>query len=304
MFENVIGHDLIKKHLKKALNENHLSQTLLFEGPDGIGKKLIAMQLANHLLKRSHSADMHFLEPEGGSGLHRIETLRQMMDFDHTAPFEGVAKVFILDEAHRMQPAAANALLKTLEEPSEDSTFILITSKIQEILPTILSRCSILHFQPLKAVEVERLLQNRGLPSSFAKFSHGSIKKAIELAEHPEINEQQQILFSLLQKGPIYPELHQELLRLEKLVEAKKEEDPVGYFERIDHLLALFLMWHRDLHAKEIGIDGQLLFFPDEKPKEPVCLQQVQKQVQKARLALSRNMKLSHCLYQLCAQSA
>ena len=80
-----------------------------------------------------------------------------------------------------MQPASANALLKTLEEPTLDTTFILLTNHPQEILPTILSRCVVLSFQPLTQGAIEKLLLEKGLQAHFAKWAHGSaLKKAVE----------------------------------------------------------------------------------------------------------------------------
>jgi DNA polymerase III delta prime subunit len=122
-------------YLKKALAENQLPNTLLFVGatPSDID------ELAHHLLRGTKS-DLHHLQPEGKSGQHTIETIRAAIDASHSAPFEAPTKLFLLSSAERMQPAAANALLKTLEE----STFywILLTDKPSEILPTILSRCT------------------------------------------------------------------------------------------------------------------------------------------------------------------
>src|SRR5690606_7547809 len=125
----------------------------------------------------------------------------------------------------RMQPASANALLKTLEEPTPDTTFILLSSNIQEMLPTILSRCTVLYFQPLPEEDIVQLLAKKNLPAHFAKLSHGSAGRAFELAERPELEEQRKILFSLLANKPSYPASALQLEKIEAFI--KEEEDPI-----------------------------------------------------------------------------
>jgi DNA polymerase-3 subunit delta' len=295
MFSHVLGNEPIKAYLEKAVAENRLPQTLLFAGPDGIGKSLFAKALAAHLLNDDASPDLHLLAPEGKSGLYAIDTLREMIDKEHAAPFQAPGKVFILQDAERMQPASANALLKTLEEPRPDTTFILLSSAPNEMLPTILSRCSLLRFQPLAQTVIQSLLAAKGLPPHFAQLAHGSAAIACELAEHPELQEQRRILFSLLAQNPSYPERALQLAKLEELVEEGKEEDPVRVSRRVGYLFASILMWHRDQHAREHG-NPDLLFFPEEPSAAPVPIPDVEEKIEKARQAYQRNMKLSVCL--------
>lgn len=294
MFEHIFGNASLKAYLQKAIEENRLPQTLLFSGPSGIGKSLFAHAVATSLLKSKNSPDLHLLKPEGKSGLYAIDTLREMIDKEHAAPFEAPGKVFILEDVERMQPAAANALLKTLEEPTPDTTFLLLCSSLQEILPTILSRCTILHFQPLPEEAIVQLLSAKNHPTHFAKCAHGSAGRAFELAEHPELEEQRKILFRLLSDNPSYPELALQLDKIEGLV--KEEEDPVLTNRRAEHLFSYILMWHRDQHVRHTGSNSNTLFFPEEPQREPVSLKKVEKAIEKGRLAFNRNMKLAHCL--------
>lgn len=296
MFELILGNEPLKAYLKKAIQDNCLPQTLLFEGADGIGKQLFAKALAFNFLKSPKSPDLHLYEPEGKSGLYAIDTLREMIDKSHAAPFEAPGKVFILQDAERMQPAAANALLKTLEEPSADTTFILLSSNATEILPTILSRCAVLHFQPLTEEQIATLLHAKGHPTRFSKLAQGSAGRAFELAEQPELEEHRKILFALLSKRPSYPELSLQLTKLAELVEKGSEEDPVGFSRRVEYLFASILMWHRDQHLRKLEGREDLLFFPDEPKREPIPLPQLEKTIGQARLGIQRNMKLSLCL--------
>lgn len=297
MFELLLGNEPIKAYLQKALQENRLPQTLLFAGLDGVGKSLFAKEVAAHLLDSAKSPDLHILTPEGKSGLYAIDTLREMMEKEHAAPFQAPGKVFILEDAERMQPASSNALLKTLEEPSSDTTFILLSNSPQEMLPTILSRCVVLYFQPLTEGQVESILesrlQNKSYPIHLAKLAHGSAGRALELAEHPELEEQRKILFQILLQKPSYPE---RMFLLEKL-DSETEEDPIKANRRIEYLFSMILMWHRDQAVRQLG--GHSLFFPSEPQGESVSLQKVEKAIEKARLAYQRNMKLSQCLLSL-----
>lgn len=293
MFENILGNEFAKAYLQKAVGEGRLPQTLLFAGPDGVGKSLFAKELAMHLLNRDASTDLHILAPEGKSGLYAIETLREMIDKEHAAPFGDSGKVFILEDVDRMQPVAANALLKTLEEPRPDTTFILLTNAQQEMLETILSRCIILNFHPLSEQEIATLLEGKGNSTRFAKLAHGSAGRAFEMANHPELEEQRKILFDILARKPSYPELSFQLEKLEALAEADKEEDPVRANRRVEHLFAYILMWHRDQQLRQIAGPQDLLFFPEEPDLEAVDLKRIEKAIEQARLAYQRNMKLS-----------
>ncbi|MBX7065948.1 MAG: AAA family ATPase [Parachlamydiales bacterium] len=300
MFSGILGNEPIKAYLQKAIVENRLAQTLLFAGPDGIGKSLFAKAVAAALLGKNGSPDLHVYGPEGKSGLYAIDTIRELIAEDHEASFEGQGKVFLLEDAERMQPASANALLKTLEEPNPETTFILLTSNEKEILPTILSRCTVLHFQPLTEEMIASLLHEKGHPKRLAKLAHGSAGRAFELAEHEGVEEQRKLLFELMAKRPSYPEL---ALHLSKFDE-KEEEDPVKAARRVEHLFASVLMWHRDQHLRQIGAREELLFFPDEPKMDPVSLPQIEKAIDQARMAVQRNMKLSVCLTKLLTKLA
>lgn len=308
MFDHLAGNEPIKSYLTKAFQEKRLAQTLLFAGPEGVGKSLFAKELAVHLLEsnpekisRGNHPDFHVLRPEGKSGLYAIETLREMIDQEHSAPFEAPAKIFILEEAHRMQPAAANALLKTLEEPAPDTTFILLSSAIQEILPTILSRCTILHFQPLSEMAIASLLEAKGHPRHFAKLSSGSAGMAFELAQNPKIEEQRKILFQILASSPKYPELWRSLEQLEAWIEEVKEENPIAAAKMTEYLFSLILIWLRDQHLKKMDPSSPLLFFSEEPAVSfPLpSLAEVEKSLQEALFAYQRNIKLSVCLMKL-----
>jgi len=295
MFESILGNEPIKNYLRKAVAEERLPHAFLFAGPDGVGKSLFAKDLAIELLgskariETENHPDLHILRPEGKSGLHAIETLRRLIEDVHASPFEARSKVFVIHDAHRMQPAAANALLKTLEEPTPDTVLVLLTSAPQEILPTIASRCTFLRFQLLSEKEVASLLEAKGLPESLAKSAHGSAGRAFDLAAKAPVEKS---LFRLLSERKSYPQIALAIEQIEKEIE---DEDSVKHASSVEHIFAVVLMWHRDQAARALGAP---LFFADAPlPDHPLpSLSEVERIVDEARLAVSRNMRLSVCI--------
>ncbi len=193
---------MFEEYLKKALLEEKLPNTLLFSGPKELGKKT-ALWLASELLqvpldRIEVHPDFHLMTPEGAGALHSIESVRKAIDTSQFNPFSAPAKIFLIEFADQMQPAAANALLKTLEEPILDSYWILLSEKAQEMLPTLLSRCTKL-----------------------------SIRETGESPLSPECQEAKTLLLSLLEKRPSYPTL---FLSLEKIGLLMEEKDPAPLF--------------------------------------------------------------------------
>ncbi len=137
MFSHLIGNEAAKRHLEQMLAHQTLPSVLLFHGPEGVGKSLFARTLAERLVKKS-GADLHIYIPET---LHTIESMRKLIQEAAMPPFESEHKVFIIEEAEKMQAPAANALLKTLEEPLADTFIFLVASELEQLLPTIVSRC-------------------------------------------------------------------------------------------------------------------------------------------------------------------
>jgi DNA polymerase III subunit delta' len=175
ILDQVVGHTNLVANLKRALKKRpHPGQGLLFAGPSGIGKKLIALGWAQGLLcekdpapcgkcssclrvaKRQHP-DLLVTGPGDGATI-KVETIRDIQKFISLKSFEGRAKVVIIDEAQTMGAQGANALLKTLEEPPEGSYFILVTSNRASILPTIQSRCQKILFGSLSQDELKKIL--------------------------------------------------------------------------------------------------------------------------------------------------
>ncbi|MEW6609833.1 MAG: DNA polymerase III subunit [bacterium] len=203
-WKDILGQQQAINILKKVIEQNRLASAYLFLGPDGVGKIKTAKQLAkicncqdikegdsceicNSCYKINHDihpdvkvikpAAMHFLLPQ-------IQDLQKDV---FVSPFEGRKKVYLLDEVDKMTPEAANAFLKTLEEPSPTTLFILITSRPQTILPTILSRCQPVRFNLIpEDIQSQIFLRWQVEPSKISlltQLSGGSIGKAKEYLE-------------------------------------------------------------------------------------------------------------------------
>ncbi|MBA3957082.1 MAG: AAA family ATPase [Parachlamydiaceae bacterium] len=225
-FSHIIGNDPIKKYLERMVHKQTVAQSLLFAGPDGIGKSLFAKELARLLLcvndkegKHAHKCavgmhpDLHIYQPEGKLGMHSMESMLQLCEDVYLPPFEGERKVFIIHDADRMLTPSANALLKTFEEPASHSVIILLSSSPQALLPTIRSRCCKIYFQALFEEEMVPFVATKWNKSSeeasqIVQRTKGSMGRVQQYLEQGENALQGQML-SLLSKGRLstYQEL-------------------------------------------------------------------------------------------------
>ena len=161
MFERILGNEKIKNSLIKSVNMGKYSHSYLFLGVPGIGKKMIAREFAKMILcedetpycnkcksciefDSGNNPDYEEIIPDGNN--IKIEQIRQMQRKIIESPIISSKKVYVLDDADTLTREAQNCLLKTLEEPPEFATIILIGSNESSFLSTIKSRCTILKF--------------------------------------------------------------------------------------------------------------------------------------------------------------
>ena len=161
MFSDIIGNDKLKKELIHSVEINKTSHSYLFIGTEGIGKKLIAEEFAKMLLAvkdTENSPDFSIIEPDGNS--IKIEQIREFQKKVSEKPIISNKKVCIINDSDKMTVEAQNCLLKTLEEPPEFVTIILIGSNENSFLSTIKSRCMILHFEKISDEQIQKYLQD------------------------------------------------------------------------------------------------------------------------------------------------
>jgi len=324
-FDDILGNEFVKDKLIAALENNNISNTLLFSGPDAVGKSLFATVLASKLMhpekdidpialkkiNTNNHPDFHVFEPEGKTSHHSIASIRNLIEQVYMAPFEAEAKVFVIKDAHRMLEPSANALLKTLEEPTLDSFIILISSRAEEMLPTITSRCFRINFSVIKEEEIIWFLQkNYSLSEEdsfkISRISNGSIGRAIELAKHPDYLKKREFFISILAKENIFSffELSEALSKLDdEYAQSFSKDNQTKYFDEIDLLLDKIIYWFRDLHLLKIKGDEKYLFFSDKTDllkkqnlQNLPSLDKLMELVDEIKLGLSRNIKLKYIL--------
>ena len=238
MFENIIGNKRNKENLKKAIEINKTSHSYIFCGTEGIGKKLIAKELAKKILclkEKANDCDCKsciefdsdnnpdFQLIESVDGKIKIEQIRQMQRKVAEKPIISNNKVYIIDDADTMTTEAQNCLLKTLEEPPEYITIILICTNEGNLLSTIKSRCTRIQFEPIKDEEIKEYvktkLPNEQISEKLIELAQGSIGKAIKLNERKDIYENiENILVSMQCRDLI------DIVQMSEVIYKSKEE--------------------------------------------------------------------------------
>jgi DNA polymerase-3 subunit delta' len=220
----VLGHDRVKALLTGAIAARRLPPSLLLVGPDGVGKRTLALATARALVCESGGGDA--CEACSGCrrsarGLHpdvvqvapetraiKVEQARALVREIQARPFEARARGFVVDEAHSLTEQAQNALLKSLEEPPATSHVMLVTAAPHALLPTIRSRCQVLRLGPLPASRLEEARLR-------AIHSAGSLGRALAFESEA---------YRALREG------------LVELLEAVPSMDPLGRMEAAERL--------------------------------------------------------------------
>jgi len=211
-FAKLIGNERNKEILQRLLERGRLASTLIFAGPEGVGKRQFALTLAKAVncqrapadhpaidscdecavcrrIEAGAHSDVKEIKPEGA--YIKIGQTRALAGEVYFRPREGRQRFFLIDEADRLREEAANSLLKTLEEPPPTSTIILLTARPDALLLTIRSRAQRLNFAPLSVAEMEKYLAanyKRPAPDTalLARVTGGRIGQAtaIDLSEY------------------------------------------------------------------------------------------------------------------------
>ena len=231
-WENILGQREPKRRLRRLLETDRLPHALLFSGPEGVGKRRTAEALAATLLCSSPAAghpcgtcescrafsrgihpDFFFVVPEAvGKGARsiRIEAMRALGSALARPPELAPRQVALIDDAQRMNEAAANSFLKTLEEPTGDVVFLLVTGMRAALLDTIVSRCLEIPFGPLALPELSEVLRRHGVEAeeaaALAALANGSAGRALALHVEGALRRREEAV-SLLARLPQIPPL-------------------------------------------------------------------------------------------------
>jgi DNA polymerase-3 subunit delta' len=285
MFDELTGNSRVKAMLKRMLVSDRLPGAMLFTGEEGIGKKLFALEIARALNCRTPkdneacgvcsscvrigklnypmrddpdewSQIIWTNHPDVGlvvapKRVLRVEQMRQIEKEANFRPFEGKARVFLIDEADKLNDASANALLKVLEEPPRTSHLILITARPAMLLPTILSRCQMIRFSPLTPDEIERHLVKNDLDVKTARLraraAGGSIGRALS-GDLVTFTSQRKAMLKVLHALVLSNDRAQLLRSAEQLNEAQYKDE---FEERLDVLETLI----RDAWMLSLGVE-------------------------------------------------
>ena len=269
-FAKLIGNEHNKEILKRLLERGRVNSTLIFAGPDGVGKRRFALTMAKaanchkapatgyatdscdecpvcRRIEEGTYGDVTTIAPDGQ--YIKIAQTRAMSEEVYYRPREGRQRFFIIDEADRLRDEAANSLLKTLEEPPATSTLLLITARPNALLPTIRSRAQRVNFAPLTVEEMEKYLSAnfpRPAPDTalLARITEGRIGQAtaFDLSVYRQDRKALIELLELMASG----ENRFRLLKAAEYLGRKERED----FEKQLDLLAALL---RDLFLLASG---------------------------------------------------
>ncbi|MCI7261848.1 MAG: DNA polymerase III subunit delta' [Clostridium sp.] len=310
-FHDIIGHDKVKDHLRKAIEYHKVSHAYILSGEEGMGKKTLADAFAMTLLcERSdkepclqcHACKQMMSgnhpdvirvthEKPGSIGVDDIRT--QINDTIYIKPYSSSYKIYLVDEAEKMTPQAQNALLKTIEEPPAYAVIMLMTTNQELFLPTILSRCIQLKLRPLKDTQVsDYLKETMGIPEEkadvFAAFARGNLGKAIHLASSEE--------FGLLYRQILNLLKNLKEMDISMLLDSirKLQEDQLDLRECLDFMQ----LWYRDILMFKVTKDINTLVFKDEYAKvSSLCqkssyegLELILEAIEKAKTRLDANV--------------
>jgi DNA polymerase III subunit delta' len=224
-FERIIGHKSIVSLLRRASASGRLSHAYLFDGIDSQGMMDTALALVESIFCASGGGcgecpacrnvasgrhpDLHLLQPDGT--FIKIDQIRELQKEISFRPYEARKKACIIEDADRMNPAAANAFLKTLEEPPGEALLILLTSHAEGMLPTIISRCQHIRFRPLPMEIITAHLREGGAEEEPARIAAalagGSMIRAREIVDGDWLQVRKQLLERVvrLSTGDIAP---------------------------------------------------------------------------------------------------
>lgn len=223
-WHSIRGHDRVVDDLRKSLTQGRFPHAFLFVGPEGVGKKAFALKLAQALLCErtvettldpceqcpqclqvkagAHPDLLQVARPEDKHELP-IKVIRDLCLDLGFKPMHGSRRVAVVDDADDLNDEAANAFLKTLEEPPPGSVLILVGTTAEVQLDTIVSRCRVVRFDPLPEPELAALLMEQGVTTDpaeaqrLAQLGEGSVGRALGLAE-PDLEKFRRTLIDTL----------------------------------------------------------------------------------------------------------
>mgnify|MGYP004629979247 FL=1 len=276
-FKDIIGHEQIKEHLQNAIEMDKVSHAYIINGPDKSGKMMLAEAFAMALQCEKHGKeacmechsckqalghnqpDIIYVNHEKPNTIS-VDDIRTQVNNDiDVKPYSSEHKIYIIDEAEKMNQQAQNALLKTIEEPPAYAVIILLTTNADTFLPTILSRCVTLDIKVVPDEKIKKFLMEKyQIPDYQADvcvaFAQGNVGKAIQLASSDDFNEMKASALQLMKRLDDI-ELYEMTAAVKQIADYKLEI--TDYFD-------LMMIWYRDILYFKATKDVNGLIFRDE----------------------------------------
>ena len=290
-FSEIIGQEDAKSLLKNAVKTGNHSHAYIFSGEKGSGKMMLAEAFATmlqcenpgedaclecHSCKHAlshNNPDIIYVRREEGKANISVDTVREQIVNDvDIKPYSNKYKIYIVEEAERMNPQAQNAILKTIEEPPEYAIIILLTANHNAFLQTILSRCVLIQMKSINTESIKKILQTKYEIVDYqsqmvATFAQGNIGKAIALATDSSFNEVKDKVISLCKRASRMEE-NQIADEVKAIKEANDSDKKAGDDEKkfqgfVEQMLDLITLWFRDVLLYKATLNDNLLLFSE-----------------------------------------
>ena len=276
-FKYIVGHEQIIEHLKTAIEMGKVSHAYILNGPDLSGKMMIAKAFARELLCKKqdpdgcgecrscrqsddrNNPDIIYVKHDKPNTIS-VDDIRTQLNNDIVIkPYSNQYKIYIVDEAEKMNQQAQNALLKTIEEPPAYAVIMLLTTNADSFLQTIRSRCITLNLKSVKNDVIKSyLMTEKKIPDYqadvCAAFAQGVVGKAIKLASSDDFNELKESALSLIKRL--------DDIDLYEMGEAIKQIS--DYKLQVQDYFDLITVWYRDVLYMKATNDVNGLIFKDE----------------------------------------
>lgn len=276
-FQEILGHEQIIEHFKNAIAMDKVSHAYILNGPDLSGKRMLADAFAMalqceekgnepcmvcHSCKQAigkNQPDIIYLQHEKPNTIS-VDDIRTQINNDIVVkPYSSPYKIYIIDEAEKMNVQAQNALLKTIEEPPSYAILLLLTTNAETFLPTILSRCIRLDLKVVPDEKIKAyLMKEYEVPDYKADvcvaFAQGNVGKAIKLASSDDFNEIKNAAIQLIKRL--------DDIELYEMTEAIKQ---IGEYKlQINDYFDFIMIWYRDVLLYKATADVNKLIFKEE----------------------------------------
>lgn len=276
-FDEIIGHEKVKEHLRNAVKLNKISHAYIINGMQGSGKNMIADIFSKTLqcekggetpcnvchsciqAESGNHPDIIRITHEKPASIGVEDVREQLVGDIQIRPYSGRYKIYIIDDADKMTVQAQNAILKTIEEPPEYGIIMLLTENADGLLPTILSRCVRLELTPVQdSLIKEHLMQKFGIPEYDARFAAAFARGCVGRAE-AVINSE---VFVGIKENALHMLKYVSDMTVGELINSVKSIN--DYKGNINDYLDLLAMWYRDVLLFKSTNDANLLIFKDE----------------------------------------